>query len=535
MFDYIIVGGGSAGCVLANRLTEDPHIKVLLIEAGGADQKEEIRIPAAFSKLFKSQFDWAYLTEVQPHLSNRRLYWPRGKVLGGTSSINAMIYSRASAYDHEAWRELGNEGWDYAQALRYYKKAENQERGASEYHGVGGPLNVADLRSINPLSKAFVEAGAAVGLPRNDDFNGPDQEGVGFFQVTQREGQRHSTADAYLKPVLGRPNLAVQMQAHAMRLLFVKARVVGVEHMMNGQRHQMLANKGVILCGGAINSPQLLMLSGIGPADHLKSVGLPVVVDLPGVGQNLQDHLLVALTYECTQPITLAGAQKLQHGLNYWLFKKGPLTSNIAEAGAFMKTESDLPAPDLEFLFAPTYYMNHGLSNPPGHGFTLGPVLERPRSLGSLTLRSSDPFEPPVIQPNYLAEEADLRALLDGVKLARQMARGTALKPFKGAEVWPGAQAQTDDALCEFIRNTAETCYHPIGTCRMGNDELAVVDARLRVYGIDGVWVVDASVIPTHFSGHTNAPVIMIAEKAADMIKEDAEHDSRPGWQYQDR
>jgi choline dehydrogenase len=520
VYDYIIVGAGSAGCVLARRLTEDRGITVLLLEAGASDRQPTIHIPAAFSKLFKSSCDWAYYTEAQPYLHQRRLFWPRGKILGGSSSINAMIYTRGNGYDYDRWRDLGNHGWSFADVLPYFKKSEHQERGASEYHGVGGPLNVSELRSINPLSHAFVAAGLEIGLGHNSDFNGPQQEGVGFFQVTQQRGKRHSTARAFLQPVCNRRNLTVRTHARVSRLLFDKARAAGVLSVEDGRVHRLHVNREVILCAGVVNSPHLLLLSGIGPADHLKAMGIPVVVDLPGVGQNLQDHLVVGAVYACAQPVTMMGAGTVGEILRYLLFKTGRLTSNIAEAGAFVRTTAEVVAPDLQLFFAPVFYVNHGFRHYEGHGFSILASFLRPQSHGRITLGANAPLEPPLIHPNYLSCKADLQALTAGVKLCRRLGQARAFDRFRGAEVYPGLTAQSDQAVVEYIRGMAESCYHPVGTCKMGEDPLAVVDPRLRVHGIEGLRVADASIMPTLISGTTNAPTIMIAEKAADLLEE---------------
>lgn len=519
LYDYAIIGAGSAGCVLANRLTEDPKTKVLLLEAGGPDKTPNIHIPAAFSKLGKTEYDWAYYTQKQPHLEWRSLFWPRGKVLGGCSSMNAMIYIRGNCYDYDHWYDLGNEGWGWKEVLPYFKKAENQERGASEYHSRGGPLNVADLRDINPLSYAFVEAGIEAGLSRNSDFNGLEQEGVGIYQVTQKNGKRHSTAAAYLKPILYRANLTVKTNAQATRLLFEGTRVIGITYVQNAQIYQINITKEVILSGGAINSPHLLMLSGVGCANHLKSFGIPVVADLPGVGQNLQDHLSVSVVYNCTKPLTLDYADTTENILKYMLFKRGPLTSNIAEAGGFVKTRPDLKTPNLQLHFVPAYFLNHGFIKPKNHGFSCIPTLLYPQSQGRITLRSSAPLEPPAIQPNYLASEADLQLLVKGVELARKIIQTKAFDAVRGEEIAPGAQVQQQDEIAYFIRNNAETLYHPVGTCKMGNDPMSVVNSSLQVHKIQGLRVVDASIMPTIIGGNTNAPTIMIAEKAADLMK----------------
>lgn len=523
MYDYIIVGAGSAGCVLANRLSEDGRNTVLLLEAGGPDDNQAIHIPAAFAQLLKTPLDWAYETEASPGLNGRTMFWPRGKMLGGSSSINAMIYQRGHRADYDQWAALGNPGWSYADVLPYFKRAEHQERGADAFHGVDGPLNVAELRSPNPMSLAFVQAGQEIGLPYNHDFNGAAQEGVGLFQVTQKNGARCSAAVAYLHPALKRPNLTAQTGALVTGICFEGRRAVGVAYQQGGERKEARARREVILAGGAINSPQLLMLSGIGAGAALHDLGIPVVVDLPGVGQNLQDHLAMMVAYEATQPVSLSNALKPEAVNEYMTSATGPLSSNVGEAGAFIKTQPGLPIPDIQFHFAPAYFINHGFTQPGEHGLTIGPTLVGVYSRGELTLRSTDPQAAPRIAPNYLADERDLAALIAGVKVARQIAQTAALRPFRGQEVLPGAANVTDADIAESIRNHAQTLYHPVGTCKMGGDPLAVVDAQLRVYGVSGLRVIDASIMPTIVNANTNAPTIMIAEKAADLIKAERE------------
>lgn len=521
-YDYIIVGAGSAGCVLAARLTENPQTRVLLVEAGGRDDAKEVRIPAAFSKLFKTHFDWDLSTEIEPHLNGRRLYWPRGKMLGGSSSINAMIYMRGNARDYDHWKQLGNEGWGFHDVLPYFKKSENQERGASEYHGSGGPLNVADLRYVNPLTRAFLAAANELGIAANPDFNGVSQDGVGLNQVTQKNGLRHSAADAYLRPARNRPNLHVLIHAQATRVLVENNRATGAAFLCDGAAGEARAGREVILAGGTIHSPQLLMLSGIGPADELKRVGIEPQHDLPGVGKNLQDHPMVSVGYLCKQPVSLATAETLSNFLRYLIFKNGPLASNVAEAGLFCRTRDGIQTPDMQLLFGPAYYRNHGLEKHREHAFGFGPTLITPESRGSITLRSADPLAPAAIRANYLSADADMRVLIEGVRLARRLAHTKAFQRFCGEEVHPGPQATTDTDIEKFLRAEVQTLYHPVGTCKMGKDEMSVVDERLRVRGVNALRVVDASVMPRVIAGNTNAPTIMIAEKAADMICADA-------------
>lgn len=518
-YDYIVVGAGSAGCVLANRLSENGD-SVLLLEAGEPDEKREIHIPAAFPKLFKTDVDWEYYTEPQASMNGRELYWPRGKTLGGSSSINAMIYIRGHPVDYDGWAALGNEGWGYEDVLPYFRKSERFEPGDDEYHGSEGPLNVAEQRSPRPLSEVFVEAAVEAGERRNDDFNGERQAGVGHYHVTQKNGSRHSAAKAFLTPILDRSNLTTLTGAQVRRVMFDGRQATGVEYEHGGTRKTAESTEEVILSAGAVNSPQLLMLSGIGGTEGLREHGIEVVHELPGVGRNLQDHLFAFTVYECTEAVTLDDAEGLRNLATYFLRKKGPLTSNIGEAGGFVRTDPDLPAPDLQYHFGPTYFMEHGFSNPErGHGFSIGATQLRPESRGRITLRSADPFDPPVIDPNYLDADRDLEVLVEGIRRSREIAAQSPFDEYRGEEVWPGSDAHTDEALAEHVRETAHTVYHPVGTCKMGDDSGAVVDDRLRVYGVDGLRVVDASVMPTLTGGNTNAPTIMIAEKAADMIR----------------
>jgi choline dehydrogenase len=515
--DTIIVGAGSAGCVLANRLSTDPQHRVLLLEAGPPDKKTEIHIPAAFSKLFRTEVDWAYETSPQASLDNRSLYWPRGRTLGGSSSINAMIYIRGHREIYDRWAARGNRGWSFEELLPYFKRSEDFADGPSEHHGSGGPLNVCGLRDPNPISRATVAAALGHGLAPNDDFNGASQSGVGFYHVTQKNGKRHSAAVAFLRPSLSRPNLTIETEAFVTRVICKDRRAIGVEYTQGGTTHTALAGE-IVLSGGAINSPQLLMLSGIGPAPDLERHEIPVVSDLPGVGSNLQDHLLYVAAWVCTRPVSLANAESIGSLARYLLFKKGPLTSNVGEAGAFVRIDPTSAVPDLQYHFAPTWFVDHGQNNPEGHGLGLGPTLLCPQSRGSLRLASADPMAHPLIDPGYLSAEKDLATLVAGVRLAREIAAGGPLDDLRGEEFTPGQECQSDEEIAAAIRSTVETLYHPVGTCKMGGDGEAVVDDRLRVHGVDGLRVADASIMPIIPNGNTNAPTIMIGEKAADLV-----------------
>lgn len=519
-YDYVIIGAGSGGSALAARLGEDGSKNILVIEAGPADTHQAIHIPVAFPQLFKTPFDWDYTSTPQSGLAGNRVYIPRGKVYGGSSSINAMIYMRGHPNSYNAWAEE-NPGWSFAELLPYFIHGEDNSRGESADHGVGGPLSVIDQRDPNPLSTAMVTAAGESGYPLNEDFNSGDQEGFGLYQVTQKGGMRASAAGAYLHPALERGNVTIQGESLVHNLVIKDGRCTGVRFESGGEMHQVDASEEVILCAGTIGSPQILMLSGVGASADLKALGIAVVRDLPGVGQNLQDHAMVPVAYECTQPVTLVGAESPEQAE---LLKEGMglLTSNIGEAGGFLKLDPSAEAPELQFHFAPNYFIADGAGNPTGHGFTLMPGIVGTRSVGSLKLTSSDPHAKPAIDPAILQEDHDLEVMVEGIKIARNVLNAPALAEFRGAEYMPGESVRTDDEIRDYIRHNTQTIYHPVGTCKMGTGDMAVVDSRLRVHGIKGLRVADASIMPRIINGNTNAICMVIGEKCADLIREDA-------------
>jgi len=527
-FDYVIVGAGSAGCVLANRLSADGKHSVLLLEAGPKDTNIWIHVPLGYGKLFKEKsVNWMYQTEPEPELGGRQVFQPRGKVLGGSSSINGLLYVRGQHEDYDRWRQRGNAGWGYDDVLPYFRKAENQQRGGDKYHGVGGPLPVSDLGHPDPLSAAFIDAAAETGLPVNPDFNGATQEGAGFFQTTTQRGRRASTAYSYLRPAKSRGNLHVETSALAQRILFEGRRARAVEYRQGGVLRTARARKEILVSGGAYNSPQLLQLSGVGPAELLKQHGIDVVLDAPGVGNDLQDHLQVRLVMRCAQRITLNDiinhpVRRILAGARYAAFRKGPLTIAAGTSGAFFKTNPRLASPDVQIHFLPFSTDKMGEKLHAFSGFSASVCQLRPESRGSLRIKSADPAVPPAIRINYLATETDRTAFVEGMKILRKILAAPALKPFVTEEIEAGPKVTSDEDILNFCRQRGSTVYHPTSTCRMGNDPLAVVDQRLRVRGIEGLRVVDASVMPDLMSGNTNAPTIMIAEKASDMILEDA-------------
>jgi choline dehydrogenase len=528
-YDYIVIGAGSAGCVLANRLTADPKLKVLLLEAGGKDNSLLVRMPAGAGALLsqKGDYNWGFWTEPEANLDDRKLWWPRGKGWGGSSSINGMIYIRGHARDYDQWRQMGLPGWSYADVLPYFKRAETYERGADAYHGGEGPLYVSDGRSKSRIFSGFIQAGVEAGHKQTPDFNGFQQEGFGPYQLTIRDGRRWSAAAGYLHPVLGvRPNLTCANLARATRILIEKGRAVGVDYVQGkgAEKKTGYADREILVCGGAVQSPHILQLSGIGEPDALQRAGVAVNHALPGLGKNLQDHLDVVLAWE-TPTVETAyaynkGLQRLMTGLNYMLRGQGPGRQNFLEAGAFLKSRADLDRPDLQLHCVQAIMLDHGKVPVDRDGFTVHVCQLRPESRGEIGLRSADPLDDPAIRPNYLATEEDRRAVREGVRITQQLVDMPGLKAIAGRQVSPDVALATDAEIDAWVRRTAETIYHPVGSCRMGaaGDAMAVVDAELKVMGLEGLRVVDASVMPTLVGGNTNAPTIMIAEKAADLI-----------------
>jgi len=529
-FDYVIVGGGTAGCVLANRLSADGRHAVLLIEAGPRDSYPWIHIPIGYAKtMFHPVYNWCFKTEPDPGMHGRQIYWPRGRTLGGSSAINGLIYIRGQHADYDHWASLGNTGWSHMEVLPYFRKLEHNTRGSDAWHGADGPQWASDIGAPHELVESLIAAGAELGIPRNDDFNGATQEGVGYYQLTTRRGFRCSTAVAYLRPARRRANLSVETNAQATKITFDGRRATGVVYRQRGREHTVAARREVIVAAGALQSPQLLQLSGVGPAPLLQEFGIPVVHALPGVGENLQDHLQARVIFRCTKPITTNDTlnswwRKMAMGVQYALTRTGPMAVGINQGGIFARTDPALTRPDVQFHFAT---LSSDMAGSPVHtfpGFTMSVCQLRPESRGYVRIKTTDPIVAPAMQPHYLSTPRDRATLVAGIRLARQLAATRALSPYVDIEYMPGLHAATDDDLIEFARAKGATIFHPSGTCKMGpsSDPLAVVDPQLRVQGVAGLRVVDCSIMPTLVSGNTNAPVTMIAEKAADMILSDA-------------
>jgi len=523
-FDYVIVGAGTAGCVLGNRLSENAHVRVLLLEAGPEDRSLWIHLPIGYAKtMFHPVYNWRYYTDPEPEMKNRRMYWPRGRGLGGSSSINGLIYIRGQPEDYDAWARMGNAGWAWKDVLPFFIRSEHNSRGADAWHGDSGPQWCSDIASRHELMEAIIRAGEELGVARNDDFNGARQEGVGYYQLFTRHGWRCSTAAGHLRAARRRRNLVVRTGAQATRIAVTGGRASGVDYRRGGRERSVAAAREVILCAGAIQSPQLLQLSGIGPGELLRRLAIPVIADLPGVGENLQDHLQIRSIYKVSRPITTNDELRtvfgrLRIGLQ-WLFRRsGPLATGINQGGLFTRLMPESRTPDIQFHFGTLSADVSGGAPHPWPGCTFSVCQLRPASRGSVRVVSNDPLKPPSMRANYLSEPIDRRYAIESLRFTRRLAASTALAPYLTEEYRPGAAAQSDDDLLEFAREYAQTIFHPVGTCRMGDDAMAVVDAHLRVRGLEGLRVVDASIMPTLVSGNTHAPVVMIAEKASDMI-----------------
>ena len=524
IFDYIVVGGGSGGAVVASRLTEDPKIQVCLLEAGGPDKSILIHAPIGIAAMLPRKFNnWAYQTVPQPGLKGRKGYQPRGKTLGGSSSINAMLYVRGHPNDYDDWAAMGNSGWAFNDVLPYFKKAENNERGPDDFHGTGGPLNVAELRSNMPIGDVFMDAAMQVQMPTTQDFNGETQEGLGAYQVTQKNGERWSAAKGYLTPNLNRPNLHIITHARASKILMEGKKAVGIAYIKDGKAVEIRAEKEIILAGGAFATPQLLLLSGIGPAEEIKKHRIEVVHKLPGVGRNLQDHIDYVVSHKSssreTLGISFSTVVNLTRGIFEWRKKRtGIISSPLAERGGFLKTDPNLARPDIQLHFVIGIVDDHARKMHLGYGYSCHVCVLRPKSRGHVGLNNDDPLEAPLIDPNFLSEREDVETLIKGVKMTQKILDAPAFDPYRGRPLYPVDMA-SDDAIEDAVRSRADTVYHPVGTCKMGTDHMAVVDPELKVHGVDGLRIADASIMPTVIGGNTNAPTIMIGEKAADMIR----------------
>ena len=526
-FDYIVVGAGSGGCPVASRLSENPNTRVLLLEAGPKDRNIWIHIPIGYYRNMVSPLSWGYNTEPDDGIAGRSILWPRGKVLGGSSAINGLVYVRGQKQDYDHWRQLGNEGWSYEEVLPFFKKSENQENGGDDYHGKGGPLQVSNIRDKREICDAFINAAEEIGIPRNPDFNGADQEGVGNYQTTSGNGRRCSAAVGYLRPIRNRPNLQVETDAMVLKLLFEGTRASGVSYRQHGQEKTARASGEIILAGGAINSPQLLQLSGVGPGSHLQALGIHVLYDNPGVGADLQDHYQIRTVLELNKRISVNDdvnnlARRAWIGLQYALFRRGPMTFSAGHVGVFTKVLPESATPDAQVHFIPFSATKLGGDLHPYSGVTASVCQLRPESRGEVMIASQNPFEHPKISPNYLSTDYDCRIMVEGLKMVRRITQAPAFAKYVVAERDPGDDCTTDEDLLTYAREKGNTIFHPTSTCRMGSDPRAVVDSRLKVHGVQGLRIADCSVMPNVVSGNTNAPAIMIGEKCAHMILEDS-------------